>query len=457
MKKIHFIAVGGSVMHQLAIALKEKGYRITGSDDDFYDPARSNLKQHHLLPEPGWDRRRISPDTDAVILGMHARADNPELIKARELGLPVFSFPEYIYEESRNKKRIVIGGSHGKTTITSMILHVLKQCHKDFDFLVGAPIPGFSQSVKISEAPLIICEGDEYPASPLKKIPKFLFYKPQIAVLSGIAWDHINVFPTLEEYKAQFALFIQTLPPGGTLIYNQTDETLQNLVASHGQKLRLLPYRLPAFQIKNGITRVFMNGKSETVKIFGQHNLQNLQAAALVCRELDISTSAFLNAIKDFEGALRRLEKVFENEESLIFRDFAHAPSKVRASMQAVKDQYPDRRLTAILELHTYSSLNPSFLPQYAHTMDAADAACVYYSSHAIEIKKLPPLSPEKIRESFGREDLEIIHEREALKQFISHQSPLQTNLLMMSSGSFENLSTEEIINLWQEKKAVIP
>lgn len=458
MKKIHFIAVGGSIMHQLAIALKERGYEVTGSDDDFYDPARSNLEQHGLLHAPGWDKSRITPDLDAVILGMHAREDNPEMCQAEALGIPLYSFPEFIYEESKDKTRVVIGGSHGKTTITSMIMHVLQLCHKDFDFLVGAPIPGFNQSVKISDAPVIICEGDEYPASALKKVPKFLFYKPQIAVLSGIAWDHINVFPTFEDYTEQFDHFIKSLDKGTLLIYNETDSQLRQLVQGQEERLQLIPYRLPAYQIEKGTTRVTLEEHSKALKIFGKHNLQNLQAAALVCKALGINTVHFLEAIKSFEGASRRLERVYENENTIVFRDFAHAPSKVSASMQAVKDQFPGRRLVAVLELHTYSSLNQSFLPHYAHAMDAADEACVFYSPHALKIKRLPAVTPTQIREGFGRQNMEVLHEVEDLKKFIAEQKSQNANLLMMSSGSFGDLGINELIELWTEQeKSSIP
>lgn len=451
MKKIHFIAIGGSIMHQLAIALKEKGYRVTGSDDDFYEPALSNLKKHQLLPAPGWDADRITGDLDAVILGMHARAGNPELLKAETLGLPLYSFPEYIYEESRHKTRIVVGGSHGKTTITSMIMHVLKEEGKDFDFLAGAQIPGFDRSVKLSNAPLIVCEGDEYPASTLKKIPKFLFYHPHIAVLSGIAWDHINVFPTLDNYIEQFALFIRQLAPGSTLIYNATDETLTDLISREAGHLEAIPYYLPEFLIKNGTTRVTLNGATETLKIFGKHNLFNLQAAALVCQLLGISDAEFLSAIKSFEGASLRLQRFFENEQSVIFRDFAHAPSKVKASLQAVKDQFPERKLAAVLELHTYSSLNKNFLPQYAHAMDAADAAAVFFSPHALEIKKMTPITDDHIREGFANPQLKILHNATEVGGFIASQDSRQSNLLLMSSGNFEGLRREKILQLWQK------
>ncbi|TAM96648.1 MAG: peptidoglycan synthetase [Chitinophagaceae bacterium] len=453
MKKIHFIAIGGSVMHQLAITLKNKGYTITGSDDEIYEPAHSNLEKAGLLPtDEGWHPEKITPELDAIILGMHSRNENPELQKARSLNIPVYSFPEYIYEESRQKERVVVGGSHGKTTITSMILHVLNQCGRDFDYLVGAQLPGFDYSVKLSNAPVIICEGDEYPASAIQKIPKFLFYHPQIAVLSGIAWDHINVFPTFENYVEQFAMFIMEMQPGATLIYNGTDPQLVKVVEKEGTHLQLIPYKIPAYHIENGKTIVQFGNHSATLEVFGSHNLQNLQAAKLVCGKLGVSEADFLHAISSFKGASKRLEKMFEAPDAILYRDFAHAPSKVKASVHAVKEQFPDRKLIAILELHTYSSLNATFLPEYHNAMQEADSAVVFYSRHALSIKHLPDLSFEMIRQGFNRNDLHIINDLEELKLFISLAPARDANLLMMSSGSFGNTTMDEIIRLWQKK-----
>lgn len=453
MKKIHFIAIGGSVMHQLAITLKNKGYAVSGSDDEVYEPARTSLERAGLLPEKtGWHPEKITSDTDAVILGMHARNDNPELIKAEAEHIPIYSFPEYIYQESKDKTRVVVGGSHGKTTITSMILHVLKQCGKDFDYLVGAKLGGFEYSVRISDAPIIVCEGDEYPASAIRKIPKFLFYHPQIAVLSGIAWDHVNVFPTFENYVEQFTTFIREMEKGSTLIYNESDPVLKKEVEKEGMHLQLIPYQIPAYQIENGKTIVIFGSRQATLEIFGTHNLQNLLAAKLVCGKLGVSETDFLHAIGSFRGASKRLEKIFENEESIFFRDFAHAPSKVKASIHAVKEQFPGRKLVAVLELHTYSSLSKNFLPQYNEAMKEADLAAVFYSNHALSIKHLPDLSPEDIRRGFGRKDLKIIHSPDDLKSFLTLVPVHQTNLLMMSSGSFGDISREEMVKIWQKR-----
>lgn len=451
MKKIHFIAIGGSVMHQLAIALSRKGYEVTGSDDEVYEPARTNLEKEGILPEAGWDPSRITPELDAVLLGMHARADNPELLRAIRLGIPVYSFPEFIYRESISKTRVVIGGSHGKTTITSMILHVLGQSTLDFDYLVGAKLPGFPYSVKLSEAPLIVCEGDEYPASAVEKIPKFLFYHPQLAVLSGIAWDHINVFPTFEIYLEQFARFIREMEAGATLIYQSEDPELVKLIARHGTHLRLLPYGLPDHEIRDGHTIVRFQNLEATLEVFGAHNLRNLAAARLVCGELGISDGVFLEAVSSFKGASRRLEKVFEKPGAALFRDFAHAPSKVRATLEAVREQFPSRKLAAVFELHTFSSLNAAFLSQYAHALDLADTAMVFYSSHALEAKRLPALSAEIIRKGFARKDLAVTDQVEALYAFLGHQPSGEANLLMMSSGNFAETPLEKIISLWQK------
>lgn len=444
--------MGGSVMHQLAIALKQKGYQVSGSDDEIYEPARNNLEKAGLLPlSDGWDANRITPDLDAVILGMHAREGNPEIDKARALNIPLYSFPEYIYKESLDKKRVVIGGSHGKTTITSMILHVLQHIGKDFDYLVGARIPGFDYSVRISEAPLIVCEGDEYPASAIQKKPKFFFYHPDIAVISGIAWDHINVFPTFDIYLQQFSLFIQNMQPGSILIFNEEDKHLVKLTGEHGQHLKLIPYSTPQYRVQEEITFINYGETEIPLQVFGTHNLQNIAAARLVCAQLNITDKDFYTSIRSFRGASRRLEKIFEKPDAALYRDFAHAPSKVRASIHAMKEQYPDRKLAAVLELHTYSSLNAEFLVQYQDAMEEADTACVYYSNHALEIKKLSPLSPKPVQQAFGREDLAVLNQPDALRAWISGQPSENTNLLMMSSGSFDGIKPEEMIKLWQK------
>lgn len=438
--KLHFISIGGNVMHQLAIALHRKGYMITGSDDEIVDPARTNLLQEGLLPGTiGWNPDLITNDLDGIILGMHAREDNPELIKATQLGLPVYSFPEYIYHESRQKQRIVIGGSHGKTSTTAMIMHLLQQQHLNFDYLVGAAIKGFPTAVQLTDAPLIVCEGDEYPASAVVKKPKFHFLYPHIAVITGIAWDHINVFPTFEIYLEQFSIFIDKIEKGGVLIYNRTDSILEELVKKSQRKdISYLPYVLPDYSVEDGTTCIEIEGHKGNLSVFGEHNLLNLQAARLVGSQLGISTVDFLRAMENFTGAAKRLELLAAGKNARVYRDFAHAPSKVMATIQAVRQQFPNHHLIAVLELHTFSSLNEKFLDEYKASLDAADQPVVFYTHHSLEHKKLPPLDPSKVKAGFGNERLTILHDKNSLMQWLSQQDYQHSILLLMSSGTFD-------------------
>ncbi|GGA92088.1 UDP-N-acetylmuramate--L-alanine ligase [Puia dinghuensis] len=447
---VHFIAIGGSVMHQLAIALVRKGYTVTGSDDEIFEPARTNLQQEGLLPATiGWEPGRIHPGLDAVILGMHAKGDNPELQRAMELSLPIYSFPEYIYQESRDKKRVVVGGSHGKTTTTAMIMNALAAAGMDFDWLVGARLEGFAQSVNITHAPVIVCEGDEYPASVLEKRPKFHFLFPHIAVITGIAWDHINVFPTFDNYLEQFRIFMDKIGPGGVLIYNETDAVLKKLVAEHpGANVRKVGYGIPAHRIENGITLVTLEGHTGALKVFGEHNLLNLHAAFLVAKELGLDAAGFLKGMAAFSGAAKRLELIGRSADVNVYRDFAHAPSKVKATIQAVKGQFPDRQLIAVLELHTYSSLNEQFLAEYRGALDLADKAAVFYSRHALELKRMPLLPEEKVIAGFGKPGLAVFQEREDLRAWLARQSYKNVNLLLMSSGNFEGLDIRDFLIL---------
>ena len=448
--RIHFIAIGGSVMHQLAIALKRKGYQVTGSDDEIFEPALSNLKKEDILPsEGGWHPENITPSLDAVILGMHAKDDNPELIKARELALKIYSFPEYIYKESEHKKRIAIGGSHGKTTTTAMVMHVLRHAQIDFDYLVGARLDGFDQSVQITDAPIIVCEADEYPASAIEKRPKFHFLFPHIAVITGIAWDHINVFPTFDFYLEQFTIFIDKIEKGAVLIYNETDEVLKKLVIANPRNdIRYIEYKLPSYIIENGITSVVIGNKKTDLKIFGNHNLLNLQAAYYVCKELGIDDTGFAAAIASFTGASKRLELLTESSVCNVYRDFAHAPSKVMASINAVKQQFPHRKLVAILELHTFSSLNENFLQEYAGAMDNADEGIVFYSKHALELKRMPPLKPQSVKEGFKKPGLEVILVKEELEKKLAGIDTNNTNFLFMSSGNYEGIDILKVLNV---------
>jgi len=445
---IHFISIGGSVMHQLAIALHRKGYTITGSDDEIFEPAKGNLEREGLLPKAiGWFEENIHSGLDAVILGMHARADNPELLKAKALNLPVYSFPEYIYQESKNKTRIVVGGSHGKTTTTSMIMHVLRHAEKKFDYLVGARLEGFDQSVNVTDAPVIVCEGDEYPASVVEKRPKFHFLFPHVAIITGIAWDHINVFPTYEMYLEQFTIYISKIEAGGVLIYNATDaEVVKVVEASKRSDIRYLPYRVPAYQLEKGETTVSWDGTAAHLKVFGEHNLLNMEAARLAVAELGIDTHVFANAIASFTGAAKRLEIMMKTEQCIVFRDFAHAPSKVKATLQAVRQQFPDRKLVALLELHTYSSLNADFMPHYAHALDGADEACVCYSDHALAIKKMPPLDAQLVRAGFDRSDLAVCSQRDQLDAWLRQRQLENACVLLMSSGNFDGVDVAGIL-----------
>jgi UDP-N-acetylmuramate: L-alanyl-gamma-D-glutamyl-meso-diaminopimelate ligase len=445
--KVHFISIGGSVMHQLAIALKRKGYIVTGTDDEIFEPAKSNLFAEGLLPaEIGWNTDLITSDLDAVILGMHAKADNPEIEKAKELGLKIYSFPEYIYQESLHKKRVVVGGSHGKTTTTSMVMHVLKTLNQNFDYLVGAKLDGFNQSVNITNAPVIVCEGDEYPASVIEKKPKFHFLFPHIAILTGIAWDHINVFPIFDFYLEQFIIFINKIEIGGILIYNEADEVLKNLVEQNKRPdIRYQPYSVPKHNIVNGVTTVTLDGVSNGLKVFGNHNLQNLNAAYWACKELGISAKEFLQAIANFTGASKRLELLASNETTNVYRDFAHAPSKVKATVEAVKQQYPNRKLIGILELHTFSSLNEAFMKEYNGAMDKADIAIVFFSKHALELKRMPDLPKEIVFAGFNKEGLIIINNSEELSSMLNNLAYQNANLLLMSSGNYDGLNVQDL------------
>lgn len=440
--KIHFISIGGSVMHQLAIALKRKGYDITGTDDEIFEPSRNNLEREGLLPTSiGWNPALITTDLQAVILGMHAKEDNPELKKARELNLKIYSFPEYIYEESIGKTRVVVGGSHGKTTTTSMIMHVLKIAQKHFDYMVGAKIEGFDQSVHITDAPVIICEGDEYPASALERRPKFHFLNPHIAILTGLAWDHINIFTTFEIYLEQFRIFINKIEKGGVLIYNNTDEELNTLIkSSFRDDITYQPYGIPTHNIQEGKTTVTIEGVTGEINVFGNHNLLNMQAAYYACKELGIDAPSFITAIGNFTGASKRLELIAKSFSTNVYRDFAHAPSKVKATIEAVKQQYPERKLIAILELHTFSSLNGDFMKEYAGAMDKADVAIVFYAKHALELKRMPALPKDVVLDGFRKEGLIILNDKEDLQKWLTNEDYNASNILFMSSGNYDGL-----------------
>ena len=447
---IHFIAIGGAAMHNLALALHQKGYQITGSDDTIFEPSKSRLDTKGLLPEEfGWFPEKITPAIDAIILGMHAKADNPELLKAQELGLKIYSYPEFLYEQSKDKTRVVIGGSHGKTSITSMILHVLHYHEKKVDYMVGAQLEGFDTMVHLTEKnEFMVLEGDEYLSSPIDRRPKFHLYKPNIALLSGIAWDHINVFPTYENYVEQFKIFVNSVTNGGAMVYNEEDTEVKRVVEESTNHIKRYPYRTPEYTIENGTTFLDTSDGKLPLEIFGKHNLQNLAGAKWICQHMGIDEDDFYEAIASFKGASKRLEKIAENNSAVIFKDFAHSPSKVEATTKAVKEQYSERTVLACLELHTYSSLNAEFLKEYKGALDSADKAVVFYSPHAVEIKKLEEVSAEQIAQAFEHDDLIIYTDPTAFKEFLFSQNLENTALLLMSSGNYGGLDFEEVKSL---------
>lgn len=446
--KIHFIAIGGSAMHNLAIALKLKGFNVSGSDDEIFEPAKSRLEKHSLLPnEIGWNPDKIDNTIDAVILGMHAKSDNPELLKAKKLGLKIYSYPEYLYEASKDKTRIVVGGSHGKTTITAMILHVMQNLGIATDYMVGAKLEGFDVMVKMSDAPYMVLEGDEYLSSTLDPRPKFHLYQPNIAIINGIAWDHINVFPTFNIYVEQFKIFADKITENGSLVYFQDDENICNIAKQARNDVKKLPYREITHRIENNRTIVICEGKEYPLQIFGKHNLINLNAAMTALEQIGVKKSDFLSAIQSFKGASKRLEIVKENKEQAFYTDFAHSPSKLQATVEAMKTQYGERKLTACMELHTFSSLTKEFLIQYKGCMQLVDTAAIYFNSHALELKRLPNLDKEMIYEAFGKEGLQIFTTKEEVYNFIKANSQNGENILMMSSSNFGGLDLKELAN----------
>ncbi|MEL7269278.1 MAG: Mur ligase family protein [Bacteroidota bacterium] len=440
--KVHFIAIGGSAMHNLALALAHKGYEVTGSDDVIFEPSKSRLAAQGLLPETfGWNPERIHEGLDAIILGMHAKADNPELAKAQELGLKIYSYPEFLYEQSKFKTRVVIGGSHGKTTITSMILHVLQYNDIAVDYMVGAQLEGFDRMVHLTEEnDFIVLEGDEYLSSALDRRPKFHLYQPNIALLSGIAWDHINVFPTYENYEEQFKLFIESIVKGGSITYNTEDEAVKNLVEQSEHTIRKFAYATPEHTIMNGVTYLDTPEGEVPIEVFGKHNLNNIAGAKWICQQLGVDEADFYEAIASFSGASKRLEKIAEGKSTLLFKDFAHSPSKVTATSKAVKQQYPNKKLIGCLELHTYSSLNAEFLKEYKGSLDAVDEALVFYSPKALQIKGLPPVAPEDIEKAISHPNIKVFTTPESLHEALFGLGFSNSVLLMMSSGNYGGL-----------------
>lgn len=447
--KLHFIAIGGSAMHNLALALHDKGYTITGSDDVIFEPSRSRLATAGILPErEGWFPDKIDSSLDAVILGMHAKGDNPELARARDLDLPVYSYPEFLFEQAKDKTRVVIGGSHGKTTITSMILHVMSYWNRDVDFMVGAQLEGFDRMVRLTETnDFIVLEGDEYLSSALDPRPKFHLYRPNIALLSGIAWDHINVFKTFEAYTEQFRIFLDTIVPGGSITYNSEDSVLNTLVTGWDAPVRKFPYRTPEYRVVEGATLLETPEGELPLQVFGQHNLSNMAGAKWICQQMGVDEVDFYEAMGSFKGASKRLELLAKGSGSYIFKDFAHAPSKVSAAAAAVREQFPDHRIVACLELHTYSSLNRTFIEQYRDSLNGADEAIVFYVPESLEIKGLEPIAPEDIKRAFGRDTLQVFTRTDALQKHLEDTSLDETVLLLMSSGNYGGLDLDKLLS----------
>lgn len=443
----HFIAIGGAAMHNLALALHNKGYHVTGSDDAIFEPSKSRLEKKGLLPqELGWFPEKITTDIEAIILGMHAKADNPELLKAQELGLKIYSYPEFLYEQSKNKTRVVIGGSHGKTTITSMILHVMHYHNIEVDYMVGAQLEGFDTMVHLTETnDFIVLEGDEYLSSPMDRRPKFHLYQPNIALISGIAWDHINVFPTFENYVEQFEIFVNKITKGGILVYNEEDAVVKQVAEGTTNTIRKMPYATPEYTVEDGTTLLSTPEGDMPIEVFGAHNLNNLAGAKWICQNMGVDEADFYEAIASFKGASKRLEKIAESKGKVAYKDFAHSPSKVAATTQAVKNQYPNRTLIACLELHTYSSLNAEFLKEYEGALNYADEAVVFYSPDAVKIKQLEEVTYDQIAKAFNREDLIIYTNPIEFKAYLFRKNFENTALLLMSSGNYGGLNFDEV------------
>jgi UDP-N-acetylmuramate: L-alanyl-gamma-D-glutamyl-meso-diaminopimelate ligase len=445
--RTHFIAIGGSAMHNLALALHNKGYKVTGSDDAIFEPSKSRLEKKGILPlELGWFPEKITKDIDAIILGMHAKANNPELLKAQDLGLKIYSYPEFLYEQSKSKTRVVIGGSHGKTTITSMILHVMHYHNIDVDYMVGAQLEGFDTMVHLTEEnDFMVLEGDEYLSSPIDRRPKFHLYQPNIALISGIAWDHINVFPTYENYVEQFEIFIKKITNGGILVYNEDDAEVKHVAESATNPIRKLPYSTPNYKVENGITLLETPEGDMPIEVFGAHNLNNLAGAKWICQNMGVDEAEFYEAIASFKGASKRLEKIAESKNKVAYKDFAHSPSKVAATTKAVKEQFPNRKLVACLELHTYSSLNAEFLQEYEGALEFADVAVVFYSPDAVKIKQLEEVTYEQIASAFNRKDLIIYTNPKDFKAYLFALDLENSALLLMSSGNYGGLNFDDV------------
>ncbi len=451
--RIHIIAIGGAVMHNLALELQSVGHQVTGSDDEIYDPARSRLQKAGLLPEKmGWDAHRITDDIELIILGMHAKADNPELLRSIELGLVIESFPEFVGNHAKDKRQLVVTGSHGKTTTTSIIMHYLKSQNQAMDFLVGAQLQNFDHMVGLSDAPYMIIEGDEYLSSAIDRKPKFLHYRADVLIITGIAWDHMNVFPSEAIYIDQFRQLLQRQAADSVVIFDTTDAKLVDLMNETAWPFKRIGYEGFFYHWKDGQNFVDWNTHTYPVALSGQHNMKNMQAAFLALNELAlIDEVKFFQEMESFTGPAKRMDVLYDSDSLVVLRDFAHAPSKLKATITGVREKYPDAELIACYELHTYSSLNKDFLPQYAHSMDAADQAIVFFSPHTLEIKRLEALDTEAIRAGFDRTDLQVFTDRTELNDaLLAMRGEKQQVYLMMSSGVFGGLPLE---SLWIETR----
>ena len=445
MRKVHFISIGGSVMHSLAIELKRLNYVVTGSDDVIYEPSKSSLIENDLYPkELGWHESNIKDDLDFVILGMHARSDNPELKLAKHKKIKIYSFPEFVYEYSKNKTRVVIAGSHGKTTIASMVLHVLKNNTINVDYLLGAKIEGLSNSVSLSnENDFIIIEGDEYLSSRIHDTPKFHVYKPNIALISGISWDHVNVFPTFDVYKNQFGVFIDKIVDGGVLIYNDNDLEILDLLKNNQNFIRKIPYSRHNYIAKDNKFFIETDEGILPLKIFGKHNMENLSGAKQVCNLIGLTDDEFYNSILTFKGATNRLQlKEIKLGRSVII-DFAHSPSKLKASIDAVKTNFSGE-LVGVYELHTFSSFHKKFQIHYRGTMDKCDYPIIFIDRSNPKLKN-QDLDEESLKKSFNNLKMKFIFDKDELDNYIMSFEQLNLNLLLMSSGKFGGIDVDRL------------
>jgi len=446
-ESVHFIAIGGSVMHNLALALKKMGMRISGSDDEIYEPAAGKLKSGGIEANIGWQPEKMDASIDLVVLGMHAKADNPELAKAKSLKLPIVSFPDFIRRWSANQQRIVIGGSHGKSSITALAMHVLNQLNKKFDYLIGAEVEGFSLTVSLSDAPIIIIEGDEYLASKLDPVAKFLKYDHHIGLISGIAWDHKNVFPSFEDYTQQFEQFADKTPKAGSIIYNEKDLLAKKIGEKEREDVRKVPYGVHDAVIKNGVTYLKTKDYGEVkISVFGDHNLENIGAVLALVKLLGIEEKAFYQAVQTFTGAKKRLEIVKQQGNDKLFKDYAHSPSKLEATTTALKKQFADSKVVVAYELHTFSSLNKEFIKEYKNTLSKADEAFIFINPHNIKNSHTDDLTTTEIQEAFNNTELTLFTDKHKLVEAMKKAKTTEKNIFaLLSSGNFDGLDIEEV------------